>query len=180
MSASASEPVSESAGEPVSDSASESAPGTTQPAAPTLLIGVRLAATGDAGELFADAKAIEAAGADSLWVDAVDGDPYVALAALAAVTWRVRLVARGAPSDVAARETCANLARGRLVVAEESEERWTESAFPASRAAWDELRNASTAAGATGVVLPNDPRLIDLLRNPDIIEARDDLKLSFG
>ena len=168
--------MSESANEPVS----ESAPSTTPPAAPPLLIGVRLSATGDAGELFADAKAIEAAGADSLWIDAADGDPYVVLAALAAVTWRVRLVARGAATDVAARETCANLASGRLVVAEESEERWTESAFPASRAAWDELRNASTAAGVTGVVLPNDPRLIDLLRNPDIIEARDDLKLSFG
>jgi hypothetical protein len=166
--------------EPVSEPVSEPAPSTTQPAPLALLIGVRLAATGDAGELFADAKAIEAAGADSLWVDAVDGDPYVVLAALAAVTWRVRLVARGAPSDIAARETCANLARGRLVVAEESEEHWTESAFPAGRAAWDELRNASTAAGVTGVVLPNDPRLIDLLRNPDIIEARDDLKLSFG
>ena len=139
MSESASEPVSESASEPVS----ESAPSTTQPAQPPLLIGVRLSATGDAGELFADAKAIEAGGADSLWVDAVDGDPYVVLAALAAVTWRVRLVARGAPSDVAARETCANLARGRLVVAEESDERWTESAFPASRVAWDELRDAS-------------------------------------
>jgi hypothetical protein len=176
VSESASEPVNESASAP----ASESAPSTTQPAAPALLIGVRLSATGDAGELFADAKAIEAAGADSLWIDAADGDPYVALAALAAVTWRVRLVARGAPSDIAARETCASLARGRLVVAEESEERWTESAFPVSRAAWDELRHASTAAGVTGVVLPNDPRLIDLLRNPDIIEARDDLKLSFG
>jgi len=144
--------VSESASEPVSESAGEPALSTNQPAPPALLIGVRLAATGDAGELFADAKAIEAAGADSLWVDAADGDPYVVLAALA----------------------------GRLVVAEESEERWTESAFPASRVAWDELRNASTAAGVTGVVLPNDPRLIDLLRNPDIIEARDDLKLSFG
>ena len=168
--------MSESASEP----ASEATPRATQTAPSPLLIGVRLSATGDAGELFADAKAIEAAGADSLWVDAVDGDPYVVIAALAAVTWRVRLVARGAPTDVAARETCANLARGRLVVAEESEERWTESAFPASRAAWDELRTASTAAGVTGVVLPNDPRLIDLLRNPDIIEARDDLKLSFG
>jgi hypothetical protein len=145
-----------------------------------LRIGVRLALAGDAGELFADAKAVEAAGADSLWIDAADGDPYVLLAALAAVTWRVRLVARGAPAHSAARETCAALARGRLVVAEESEERWTESAFPASRIAWDELRNATTALGLTGVVLPNDPRLIDLLRNPDIIEARDDLKLSFG
>jgi hypothetical protein len=97
------------------------------------------------------------------------------------VTWRVRLVARGAPADVAARETCARLARGRLVVAEElSEERWTESPFPASRVAWDELRSASLATALTGVVLPNDPRLIDLLRNPDIVEDRSDLKLSFG
>ncbi len=151
------------------------------PVPAVLLIGVRLTLAADAGELFADAKAVEAAGADSLWIDAADGDPYVALAALAAVTWRVRLVARGAPADVAARETCARLARGRLVVAEErSDERWTESSFPPSRAEWDVLRNASLAAGLTGIVLPNDPRLIDLLRNPDIIEARDDLKLSFG
>lgn len=151
------------------------------PAPAVLLIGVRLTPAGDAGELFADAKAVEAAGADSLWIDAADGDPYVALAALAAVTWRVRLVARGAPADVAARETCARLARGRLVVAEElSEERWTESPFPASRVAWDELRSASLATAMTGVVLPNDPRLIDLLRNPDIVEDRSDLKLSFG
>ena len=150
------------------------------PAPAPLLIGVRFSLAGDIAEIFADAKAVEAAGADSLWIDAADGDPYVVLAALAAVTWRARLVARGAPAAAAARETCAKLARGRLVVAEESEERWAESPFPASRVAWDELRVASTAAGMTGVVLPNDPRLIDLLRNPDIIEARDDLKLSFG
>jgi hypothetical protein len=158
----------------------EATPAATGATPAALLIGVRMVATGDAGELFADAKAVEAAGADSVWIDAADGDPYVALAALAAVTWRVRLVARGAPTRTAARETCANLARGRLVVAEESRERWAESAFPTSRAAWDELRSASTTAGATGVILPNDPRLIDLLRNPDIIEDRSDLKLSFG
>src|SRR5205814_8693715 len=62
-----------------------------------LRIGVRFALTSDAGELFADARAVESAGADSLWFDAADGDPYVALAALAAVTWRARLVAKGAP-----------------------------------------------------------------------------------
>jgi hypothetical protein len=143
-------------------------------------VGVRLALRGEAGELFADAKAIEAAGADSLWIDAADGHPYVVLAALAAVTWRVRLIARGAPDDVAARESCARLARGRLVVAEECGERWTESEFPEDRAAWDELRRASAAAGLVGILLPNDPRLIDLLRNPDVIEDRSDLKLSFG
>jgi hypothetical protein len=161
-------------------SETEARPAAAEPAPAALRIGVRLSATGDPGELFADAKAVEAAGADSLWIDAADGDPYVALAALAAATWRVRLVARGASGRGAARETCANLARGRLVIAEESDERWAESAFPANRAAWDELRMASTAAGLTGVVLPNDPRLIDLLRNPDIIEARDDLKLTYG
>jgi hypothetical protein len=150
-------------------------------AAPAVLrIGVRFSLAADAGEVFADAKAVETAGADSLWVDADDADPYVALAALAAATWRVRLVARGAPPSSPARETCARLARGRLVIAEESEERWTESAFPASRAAWDELRGQLLADGMTGVVLPNDPRLIDLLRNPDVIEDRSDLKLSFG
>jgi len=158
----------------------EETPNATEAMPAALRIGVRFSLAGNVAEIFADAKAVEAAGADSLWIDAADGEPYVALAALAAVTWRVRLVARGAPSDAAARETCAKLARGRLVVAEESEERWAESPFPASRVAWDELRVASTAAGMTGVVLPNDPRLIDLLRNPDIIEARDDLKLSFG
>jgi len=158
----------------------EETPKATDAAAVPLRIGVRFSLAGDVSELVADAKAVEAAGADSLWFDAADGDPYVALAALAAVTWRVRLVARGASSEGPARATCARLARGRLVVAEESPERWTESPFPASRVAWDELRAASTAAGLTGVVLPNDPRLIDLLRNPDIIEDRSDLKLSFG
>jgi hypothetical protein len=158
----------------------EETPTATDAAAVPLRIGVRFSLASDVSELFADAKAVEAAGADSLWFDAADGDPYVALAALAAVTWRVRLVARGASIEAAARGTCARLARGRLVVAEESPERWTDSPFPASRVAWDELRAASTAAGLTGVVLPNDPRLIDLLRNPDIIEDRSDLKLSFG
>ncbi len=158
----------------------EEVPSATEAMPAALRIGVRLSLAGDVAEIFADAKAVEAAGADSLWIDAADSDPYVVLAALAAVTWRVRLVARGAPTDAAARQTCAKLARGRLVVAEELEERWTESPFPASRVAWDELRVATAAAGMTGIVLPNDPRLIDLLRNPDIIEARDDLKLSFG
>lgn len=154
-------------------------PNATEAAVP-LRIGVRLSPTGDVGELFADAKAIEAAGADSLWIDAADADPYVALAALAAVTWRVRLVARGAAGQSPGRETCARLARGRLIMAEESGERWTESAFPANRAAWRELRAASSASGVSGVVLPNDPRLIDLLRNPDIIEDRSDLNMSIG
>jgi len=140
---------------------------------------VRFSLTSDAGELFADARAVESAGADSLWFDAMDGDPYVALAALAAVTWRARLVAKGAPRT-AGRATCDRLAGGRLVIAEESGERWIETSFPTSRQAWREARAAAVAQGALGVVVPNDPRLIDLLRNPDQEDDRSDLNIAVG
>lgn len=145
-------------------------------------IGVRLALTGDPGELFADARALEAAGAQSLWIDASDGDPYVALAAMSVVTSRVRLVARGAPEGPG-RETCAALCRGRLAIAEELErggERWTHAAFPADRKAWRALREAAAASGTFGIVIPNDPRIIDLLRNPDQEDDRSDLNIAVG
>lgn len=148
-------------------------------AAPELRIGVRCTLSGDPGELFADARAVESAGADSLWFDATEGDPYVALAALAAVTWRIRLVAKGAPKG-AGRETCERLARGRLVVAEMSGERWQHADFPENRASWREARAAATAAGATGITLPMSPRLLDLLRNPDQEDDRGDLNIAVG
>jgi hypothetical protein len=147
-----------------------------------LRIAVRFAPTGDAGELFADARAVEAAGADSLWADAADGDPYVLLAALAAVTWRAALVASGAP-DGAGRATCERLARGRLVIAEELSrrgERWIQMPFPAGRDEWRAARGAATKEGATGIVVANDPRLLDLLRNPDQVVDRADMNLASG
>ena len=144
-----------------------------------LHIGVRFALSGDPGALFADARAVEAAGAHSIWFDATDGDPYVALAALAAVTWRIALVAKGAPRG-AGRSTCDTLARGRLVVAEESGEKWVHASFPADRKTWREIRAAALASGATGVTLPNDARLIDLLRNPDQEDDRSDLNIAVG
>ena len=149
------------------------------PAVPELRIGVRYSLGADPRELYADAKAAEAAGADSLWFDAADGDPFVALAALAAVTWRVRLVASGAPRG-AGRATCEALSRGRLLVAEESGERWTHLAFPESRARYREARADAAAAGAVGITLPNDPRLLDLLRNPDQDDDRSDLNIAVG
>src|SRR6267143_2836338 len=46
----------------------------------------------DPGEFLADARAMEAAGADSVWMEDGDGfDPMLALAAIAAVTGKVRL-----------------------------------------------------------------------------------------
>jgi hypothetical protein len=121
-------------------------------------IGVRFALTGDPGELFADARAVEAAGADSLWADATDGDPYVLLAAFAAVTWRVRLVASGV-ADERGRETCER---------------------PKDRDKWRALRKSAADSGAAGIVVPNDPRLIDLLRNPDVVDDRSDLNIATG
>ena len=143
-----------------------------------LLIGVRFSLAGDPGEMLADARAVEAAGADSIWIDGADGEPYVALAAIAAVTWRARLFARAATGT--GRDTCAHLARGRLVVAEESGERWVETAFPETPEAWTATRAEIVASGATGVILPNDPRLIDMLRNPGAVIDRSDMKLAFG
>ena len=147
-----------------------------------LRIGVRCALTVDAGELFADARAIEAAGADSLWADATDGDPYVLLAALAALTGRVGLVAAGAPA-APGRATCERLARGRLVVAEELArlgQRWIHVTFPNDRDEWRATRTAALESGATGIVVQNDPRLLDLLRNPDQIVDRADLNIATG
>jgi luciferase-like monooxygenase len=142
-------------------------------------IGVRLALAGDPGELLADARALENAGADAIWTHAADGDPYVVLAACAAVTWRIPLIAAGDPQG-SGRATCARLSRGRLVVAEELAEPWAHVAFPADRAAWRTTLADASASGAAGVVIANDPRLLDLLRNPDQEIDRADLNIAAG
>ncbi len=151
----------------------------TEEAAPSRLqIGVRLALTGDPGELLADARALENAGADAIWAHAADGDPYVILAAVAAVTWRVALVAEGDP-DGTGRSTCERLSRGRLVVAEEAG-RWREVTFPGDRTAWRRTLDEAASAGAEGILIRNDPRLLDLLRNPDQEDDRSDLNIATG
>jgi len=148
---------------------------------------------GDAGELFADARALEAAGADSLWVlTRDDQDPWILAAALAATTWRARLVVVGAADRAQTRETVDRLSRGRLVVAERiadavlvpdaegAAERWALCELPAGRAEWKTLRAERQAQGFAGIVLPNDPRLLDLVRNPDVEDDRSDMRLAFG
>jgi hypothetical protein len=42
------------------------------------------------------------------------------------------------------------------------------------------MRASAAESGATGIVLPNDPRLIDLLRNPDVVDDRSDLNIATG
>jgi hypothetical protein len=157
-------------------------------------IGVELRLGGtDAAELLADARAFEAAGADSLWVIArEDQDPWILAAALAASTWRARLVVLDAVERPGSRATLERLSRGRLAVAERSgeatlvpgvdgpSERWTLSEMPAGRAEWKAIRAEREAQGFAGIVLPNGPRVLDLVRNPEIEDDRQDLKLAFG
>jgi hypothetical protein len=156
-------------------------------------IGAELRLGGDVGELFADARALEAAGVDGLWVIArEDQDPWILAAALAATTWRARLVVVGAIDRPETRTTLDRLSRGRLVIGERSgdavvmpdaegvTERWTLRDMPAGRAEWKALRVDCAAAGFAGIALPNGPRLLDLVRNPDVEDDREDLKLAFG
>jgi hypothetical protein len=156
-------------------------------------IGAELRLGGDVGELFADARALEAAGADSLWVLARDDqDPWILAAALAAMTWRARLVVVDAIDRPETRMTLDRLARGRLVIGvrsgdavtvpdtESALERWALSELPAGRAEWKTLRADREAQGYGGIVLPNDPRLLDLVRNPDVEDDRSDMRLAYG
>lgn len=156
-------------------------------------IGAELRLGSDVGELFADARALEAGGADSLWVLARDDqDPWILAAALAATTWRARLVVVGAVDRPETRATLDRLSRGRVVVAEPTGEavtipdaegvmeRWALCELPAGRVEWKTLRLDRAAEGFAGLVLPNDPRLLDLVRNPDVEDDRSDIKLAFG
>ncbi|HKX06495.1 MAG TPA: LLM class flavin-dependent oxidoreductase, partial [Methylomirabilota bacterium] len=57
-----------------------------------LKIGVLLPARfSEAGDYLADARALDAAGVDSLWLRDDDFDPWLVLAGIAAVTGRARL-----------------------------------------------------------------------------------------
>ena len=216
-----------------------------------LKIGVQLPARfEDSGEFLADARALDSAGADSLWLD---GDPeaaWLALAAISAVTGRTRLVAPVIASDASAAGALAarlaaleRLSRGRVVLgvaapalidlarrcgpspvivqspggdtvevatladglvdATHSPEAcrsnferalqarrrsrpdapfecWARIDVPGDRAHWREMLAGYEAAGATGVIVPADARLLDLLRNADEDDDRSDLVLAQG
>ena len=52
--------------------------------------------------------------------------------------------------------------------------------FPVDRPAWRRTLHAHAAAGATGVVVRHDERLLDLLRNPERDDDRSDMQLVQG
>jgi hypothetical protein len=57
---------------------------------------------------------------------------------------------------------------------------WIETPMPAEPGQWRSTRDAWETAGATGLILPADPRLLDLLRNSDEEDDRSDLTLAQG
>lgn len=56
---------------------------------------------------------------------------------------------------------------------------WASIEMPQDREAWAATTDAYRAAGATGVIVPWNERLIDLLRNPNP-DDRSDLLMSTG
>jgi hypothetical protein len=83
------------------------------------------------------------------------------------------------PADLRA-DRDAVLAARRAQGLDEQLEFWAGVTVPAGRAEWRRALAEHSAAGATGVVVPHDPRLLDLLRNPDSDGNRSDLQLAQG
>jgi len=201
-----------------------------------LRIAVRLPPlTADVGEYLADVTALEAAGADTIWMDDAAGEPWIVLGAIAALTHRPRLGCmltsrtRWPASRLgASAATLGQVSRGRLVVALQAggrltnhistlhqtgakvftagahdpsadgvifeveaadqlqeasrtqKEVWAAIAIPSDREAWTRAISVYAAAGATGILVPWDPRLIDLLRGAGEPDDRTDLLIATG
>jgi len=159
------------------------------------------------GELLADVRAYEAAGADAVWLTAASLEPLTLLAAAAAVTASVRLIASAPPpgrwpADLldAVTATLRHLGPDRVALGVEGPVRdldavaaaaapvpadgpvpelWVRVPAPNGRAAWREALAAAEEAGATGVVVPHAANLLDILRNPEE-DDRQDLAMATG
>jgi hypothetical protein len=133
------------------------------------------AAIDDAGEFLADVRALEAAGAEMIDLEGEGMDRAILLGAIAAVTQRIRIRVRDAQPPALLQ----TLSHGRVVAAGSAGETWVEIPMPADRESWTATLGAQEAAGADGVIVGWDPRLIDLLRNPEA-DDRSDLMMSTG
>ena len=127
---------------------------------------------GDAAEFLADVRALEAAGAAMI---GMEDEEDVVLGAIAAVTHRLRLRV----SERSRTDTLRKLSRDRVSVGDPEGEKWISVPMPPDRESWVAMLRDQEAAGADGVIVPWDPRLIDLLRNPEP-EDRSDLLMSTG
>ena len=129
----------------------------------------------DAGEFVADVRALETAGATMVAFEGEGTEHWIVLGAAAALTERLILQV----DDARAFAVANRISHGRAVLGEPAGERWVAIAMPPDRASWTAALGEQEAAGATGVIVPWDPRLVDLLRNPDP-DDRSDLLMSTG
>ena len=68
----------------------------------------------------------------------------------------------------------------RLPSGDEQVERWVRAPAPEGRQAWRAALDAAAEQGASGLVVPAGPRLLDILRNPNDPGGRTDLQLAQG
>jgi len=158
---------------------------TTAPTPPRLKIGIVLPPPGDDPRAWlADGATFEAAGADALSVDCgTELDPVPLAAALAAVTYRTTLLVRIAePVPDRTQQTLALLGRTRLTLVTDDVDsgEWLAVPAPEDRDAWRATLTDAIERGFGGVLVPADPRMVDLLRNPDEPGDRRDLLLAQG
>jgi alkanesulfonate monooxygenase SsuD/methylene tetrahydromethanopterin reductase-like flavin-dependent oxidoreductase (luciferase family) len=143
------------------------------------------------GEWLADASAFDASGADALWVDCgprPDWDVLALAAALAVVTHRARLMVtlHDIPQGIGRTvDTIGRLSRGRLLLMGDASdagagELWESVPVPQGRESWRAICADAAERGVSGLVVPADPRLLDILRNPDDPGERHDLQLAQG
>jgi hypothetical protein len=168
-----------------------------------LKIGVRLQpGIPQLGEFVADVTALEAAGADSIWLEAEANPPvewFIELGTLIAVTHRVGLGLIASPPAseelTAALDAIHSLSGGRGLAAHRSgstlrvaaghwpggdAESWAEGEAGKDRAAWRQALEDHSGSGRAGLIVVWDPRIVDLLRNSDAEDDRSDLLISTG
>jgi Luciferase-like monooxygenase len=57
---------------------------------------------------------------------------------------------------------------------------WVETVLAPNRLEWKQVLADYERAGAAGLIVTHDPRLLDMLRNPDLEDDRADLQLAQG
>jgi hypothetical protein len=135
------------------------------------------------GEWLSDAAAFEAAGADALWIDAGPNlDPLTLVAALAALTYRSLLItALDGDAESLALATVRRVSHGRFALSTDGDwEHWVQVPPPEGRPAWRTALAEAAERGDRGLLVPADPRLLDILRNPGDPDGRQDLQLAQG
>ena len=147
----------------------------------------------DPGEFLADARAMEAAGVDSVWMEDDGGrDPMLALAAISAVTSQlcVGLILPNSPAfetlswrgfetlqHLSRRRATIGVSQGGKIVTTMRE--WLRVDMPADREAWAKTLEQA-GSEFEGVIVPIEPRLLDILRHPQDAIDRSDLQLAQG